>query len=1177
MALVTLRIDGKRVRVDSGRTILEAAREAGRPEIPTLCHDERLEPFASCFLCVVKVAGSKTLVPSCATRVSEGMVVTTLDDEIRQARKAALELLLSNHYADCVGPCRSACPAGVDIQGYIALAALGKGTDAIRLIKRTNPLPSVCGRVCTRPCEVKGCRRGLLDEPVAIDFIKRYLADLDLGSGQAYRPEIAPPTGRRVAVVGAGPAGLSAAWYLALAGHAVEMFEDQPEPGGMLRYGIPAYRLPRDVLEQEIAQILSLGVTLHTNRTLGRDFTVAGLKRDGFDAVFLGIGAWGSSRMRVDGEDAPGVLSGIDFLKNFGLGTPVRVPGRVLVVGGGNTAVDCARTALRCGADEVRIVYRRTEAEMPANRTEIADAKEEGVRLDLLAAPVRVVTDGGRAVGLECQRMELGDPDSSGRRSPRPVPGSEFVLPCDFVLSAIGQSARVTELLKSGGPAFLPDGERLALSRWQTIDADERSGETSVEGVFSGGDVVTGAATAIEAIAAGRKAAHAIDAWLSTGVATPEPAEFFSRKDTFRKVTVRDLRSTAKVPRVVMPMLDADSRIKGFDEVERGLAPEQVLAEAHRCMECGCSALFSCDLRRYATEYGADVSRFLGEAQQWDVDRSHPLFELDPNKCILCGRCVRMCSEVVGISAFGFVNRGFGTVVKPALGGSLRDTDCVSCGLCADTCPTGAIASRVALAKPGPFPTEGVTSVCPACGVGCTLRYERQGETIVSVAGDPSNPGTLGLHCRRGRFGTAYVHAPDRLGPAPDAVGRAAAALRHALADGGEAAVFVSPRLTNEEVYLAARLAREALGGAHIASIGALARTDVLCPDVTSTATLEDVAAADIVLVVGSALPDEHFVADLAVKRAIRGGARLVYVHPEEDRAAKVAHAFVRCPTGAETEVVRALLDPALARTCGADPSDVTDAAAVLRGPGRKVVVCNRDFPGPRVPGDVRLYAAAADALGAGLLVLSAKANGQGVIDVLGDPTGGEALTAGLRSGRIRAALFLGEDPDACDDLPADLSASVRGILVRVVGDVVPTATTAAATVVLPLAAPAETDGTYTASDGRVQALSAVVSPAGGQATWQVIAALGRALGSDLGGPYASPADVLQAIRRDVPGYAKLAVPGHRDPYAGRRSQRFETSKSANRVDVPMLRVLDALENRFESWIAGCFGRTQKP
>jgi formate dehydrogenase major subunit len=758
MDLVKLEINGKRVMADNSQTILEVARQHGIAEIPTLCHDGQLEPFASCFVCVVKVKGARTLLPACSTKVQAGMVVETDTPEVRRSRKAALELMLSNHYADCVGPCQLKCPAGIDIQGYIALAALGKYHDAIKLIKEANPLPAICGRVCTRPCEVSGCRRNLLDEAVGIDYIKRYVADLDLGSAQPWRPDLAPANGKRVAVVGGGPAGLSAAYYLAIRGYAVTIFESLPEAGGMLRYGIPEYRLPKDVLDLEISQILDLGVELSTGKTLGKDFTVASLKQDGYDAVFLGIGAWDTAKMRVENEDVEGVLPGIAFLKEYGLRRAHQLPGRVLVVGGGNTAIDCARTSLRLGADEVRLLYRRTRKEMPANAVEIDDADHEGIQMDFLVAPVRVVVKDGRAVGLECLRMELGEPDASGRRSPQPVRGSEFVIEADWIIAAIGQSTQAQAIFGKGAANMLPYGESLNLTRWQTIQVNEKTFETTVDGVFSGGDVVTGAATAIEAIAAGRKAAYAINAYIQDGKAKAEPVEFLSRKDSFRTVTTEDLREGPRHARRPMPMVQIEERIHSFVEVEKGYTATDLQQEAARCLECGCTALFDCDLRRYATEYEVDIANFLGEAKQYKVDRRHPLIELDPNKCILCGRCVRICSELVGVAAYGFINRGFNTVVKPAMGGSLLDTECVTCGLCVDTCPTGAIEEIVQLVKPGPWVTQKSPTVCGYCGVGCRLEHETYGDSLVKVA-SPEN----GNHCRKGRFGYGYVRDAERL------------------------------------------------------------------------------------------------------------------------------------------------------------------------------------------------------------------------------------------------------------------------------------------------------------------------------------------------------------------------------------------------------------------------------
>ncbi len=1195
MALVKLEIDGKRVIADSSQTILQVAREHGINKIPTLCHDEQLEPFASCYLCVVKVKGARTLVPACSTKVTGGMVVETDNAEIRRSRKAALELLLSNHYADCIGPCQLACPAGVDIQGYVALAALGKYSDAVRLIKDRNPLPAICGRVCTRPCEVKGCRRNLLDQAVGIDYIKRYIADLDLGRAEPFRPALEPANGKKVAIVGGGPAGLSCAYYLALKGYHAHIFEAMPEAGGMLRYGIPEYRLPKEALDLEISQVLDLGVKLSTNVSLGRDFTVATLKQDGFDAVFLGLGAWDSSTMRVKDEDAEGVLPGIKFLENFGLRRKVDVHGTVLVVGGGNTAIDCARTALRLGAAEVKLLYRRTRTEMPANAMEIEEAEREGVAMEFLVAPTRVIKENGRVAAVECLRMELGEPDASGRRSPKPVRGSEFIVRCDFVIAAIGQSTKVSELVGGKVPNFLPFGETLNLTRWHTIQVNERTFETSVEGVFSGGDVVTGAATAVEAIAAGRKAAYAIDRYIATGKAEPEPTEFVSRKDLFAKVSVADLKSSEPMPHRAMPIIPPVERKGTFTEVELGYTVDDVAQESARCLECGCAALFDCDLRRYATEYQVELKSFLGEANHHRVDRTHPFIELDPNKCILCGRCVRMCAEVVGVAAYGFINRGFSTVVRPALGGSLLETDCVSCGLCVGTCPTGAIAQKLALAKPGPWATGTTASVCHYCGVGCPLDVHSYGGSLVKTGRREDNPITLGNHCKKGLFGFEYVQAPDRLVHAKirpgrelqdttldDALSYAALRLkelsRRYAPD--ELAVFVSPRLTNEEIYLAQKFARVALRTHNVSSFAHLTNQEFTCPEVLSTATYADLADAQAILVVNSNLDEEHFVVDLLAKRAIRNGGKLVYIGSAANRTARTAEVFLRCEPGTETTVLLALLGRYLAVTgnalgdsaglasavasvnpvrvdaTGVSAEHLDEAAALLARSILKVMVFNKDFRGPRVAGDQRIFAAAADAFGTSYLALREKSNMQGLHDmgaspawlpgyaalddvaaiealekewcvVLRDlPTQLPGLDRALTEKRIKVAVVLGEDPLGNPALPDDLRQGLLATDFLLVGDLFFTATAQAANVVLPLSALPETSGTLTNHERRVQAVRQALPPRNGMENWRILCELGARMGFRFKLRYASPAEITEEIRRVAPIYRGVTLEG---------------------------------------------------
>jgi len=1247
--LVKLHIDGKRVIADNRMTILEVARENGITSIPTLCHDRRLEPFASCFLCVVKVQGARSLAPACSTRVAAGMVVETVNPEIRRSRKAALELMLSNHFADCIGPCQLACPAGVDIQGYIALAALDKYRDAIALIKERNPLPAVCGRVCTRPCEVKGCRRTLLDEAVGVDYIKRYLSDIDLGDKNPWRPSVLPPNGRKVAVVGAGPAGLSCAYYLALRGYKVSIFEAQPEAGGMLRYGIPEYRLPKDVLDLEINQILDLGVEISTNVQLGRDFTIASLKQGGYGAIFLGLGAWDSSRMRVEDEDSPGVLAGIEFLEQFGLKHRIDIHGRVLVVGGGNTAIDCARTALRLGVAEVRILYRRTRREMPANEMEIVEAEHEGVKLDFLVAPVRVLRgENGRVAGVECIRMELGEPDQSGRRSPRPVRGSEFRIDCDFVLAAIGQGTRVKELLDGRVPHFLPLGESLSLTRWQTLEVNERTFETTVDGVFSGGDVVTGAATAIEAIAAGRKAAYAIDRYVATGRAEPEPVEVYSRKDAYREVRASDLPPGSTDGRRSMPALPPVERTLSFAEVETGYSHEDLRKETARCLECGCTALFTCDLRRYATEYGADVQRFMGEAVEHPVDRSHPLLVLDPNKCVLCGRCVRICSELVGVAAYGFSRRGFDTVVKPALGDSLLDTECVTCGLCIGTCPTGAIAERLSLAKPGPWKTTRVESVCPYCSAGCRLGYEVSGTTLVQVSRGGDEAGTGGNHCKKGRFGYGHVQSAQRLRWPLLRVGRelqetsfeealhySSMRLRELIrrTSGDQVAVFVSPRLTNEEIYLAQKLARLALRTHNVTSLAHLVNRELESPDVVSTASYAEIGDAQALLVVNTALDEESFAVDIACKQAIRKGARLIYVGPEENLTSRFAERHLRCRPGGQAVAVLGLLkdyaalrpnalddQPELARAVaelsderleelsGVPRAASREAAAILAGTILKVMLFNKDYRGARQIHDERLFAQAAPALGCSLLALREKANTQGLLDMGADPrwlpgyvdpAGGEALRQMekelgvvlqdlppaspdlarlLCEKKIKVAIVLGEDPIGAPGFPKELCDGLLAADFLLVGDLFLTSTAASATVALPLSSPAETSGTMTNAERRVQRLSRAVPPAGGMETWEILSQLASRLGYRFKMKYGSVQDVTAEIRRVVPIWAGLDVgPGGTVWDAGgfNRPRIPFAGLGGPVAPVPTLG-LDTLEVRFAGWFDQIFEKARR-
>ncbi|MFC2066623.1 FAD-dependent oxidoreductase [Chloroflexota bacterium] len=465
-----------------------------------------------------------------------------------------------------VVPCHAACPAGIDIPLYVYLAGEGKYQEAIAIIREKVPFPGALGRVCIHPCE-EACRRGSLNEPISIKFLKRFVDDRDTGEWKKFS-QVKPATGKKVAVVGSGPAGLTAGYYLAKAGHTVTVFEQLSKAGGMMRVGIPDYRLPRDVLDGEIAEIQRVGVDIKLNTKVE---SVARLFEQGYDAVYLAVGAHSGMRLGVDGEDSPGVMDGASFLRDVNLDVKVNVGEKVAVIGGGNVAMDSARVALRLGAKKVTVLYRRTRAEMPASPEEIEAALEEGIEIAFLVAPVKVSRENGR-LSLTCNRMELGEPDASGRRRPMPIKGSEFSTEYDTVIGAIGQAPEI------------PSGFEVKTGRGNTIRADEATLATSRQGVWAGGDAVTGPASVIGAIASGRKAAGSIDKYLGGEGVIDEELTQERRIGLCAGITAEDF---AGQPRVEMPCLPPEQVTGNFTEVELGLDESAAVAEGRRCFQCG--------------------------------------------------------------------------------------------------------------------------------------------------------------------------------------------------------------------------------------------------------------------------------------------------------------------------------------------------------------------------------------------------------------------------------------------------------------------------------------------------------------------------------------------------------------------------------------------------------------
>jgi len=479
-------------------------------------------------------------------------------------------------------PCVITCPAGLNVQGYIQLIGQGKYAEAVQLIMERVPLPGVLGRVCPHPCEYQ-CRRLEVDEALAIRDLKRFAADrVDYAALPLPHIEERP---EKVAVIGSGPAGLTVAYDLRLKGYQVTIFEALPALGGMLRVGIPDYRLPPEVLDREINHILRHGIEARVGKQFGVDFSLDDLRQQGFQAVFLGIGAYRSLKMNVPGEeDYAGVLDAVEFLRRVNLGDKEKPGRRVVIVGGGNVAIDAARTALRLACDEVTVVYRRSREEMPAYPEEIEGALAEGVQIHYLTAPVRIVGEGGAVSGFECIKTQLGPPDESGRRRPTPIEGSEFIIGCDAIISAIGQQPEVDDLLSTG----------IEVSRRNTFVVDRHLMRTSMPEIFSAGDSVTGPATVIDAIAGGHKAAEAIHRYL-----TGEDLEAYSQQLAGEKPPGRDWApipdEIGSQPRAVLPHRDAEESARSFAEVALGLSEEDARQEADRCLNCGvCSECMEC-------------------------------------------------------------------------------------------------------------------------------------------------------------------------------------------------------------------------------------------------------------------------------------------------------------------------------------------------------------------------------------------------------------------------------------------------------------------------------------------------------------------------------------------------------------------------------------------------------
>jgi glutamate synthase (NADPH) small chain len=629
----TLTINRQQVMAAPGSTILDTATAAGI-DIPTLCFHKSLDATGSCWMCIVELKGKNRFVPACDTLVMEGMVIETDNEALDSMRRQSLQRIIEQHNGDCMGPCEISCPAGCDIPDFIAAIARCDDRQAIKTIKESIPLAGILGRICPAPCEDE-CRRHGIDNPVSICALKRFAADRDMQQTGRFIPEILKNTGKKAAIVGAGPAGLTAAYFLRSMGHSVTIFDSAPEAGGMMRYGIPRFRLPETVIESDLAILHEMGIEFRFNTEFGKNITLDAIKNE-FDALFLAVGAQHASTMNIPGEKMPGVTSGIEFLRKAAIGPPPQPGERVVITGGGNTAIDAARTALRLGASKVTILYRRSRTDMPANRAEIQEALAEGITLVEHAAPtaIRVINN---ALELTAITMQPGEPDKSGRRKPLPVAGSEFTLTVDTIISAIGQqidpSAARTATIETE-----QDGK-------MRVNAETMQSETAW--IFAGGDCVTGTDTAIRAVEQGKRAANAIDLFLNGKPVAAQKPVFNSTYGARDEAPEAFYQRKTVAERVPLPELPPEKRIKGFMEVVTGYTIESARKEAERCLQCRCNATNDCRLRELASRYIPSYKFEKHDHPGYDLAEG-PDISLEREKCVDCGICVRMLEQVDG-------------------------------------------------------------------------------------------------------------------------------------------------------------------------------------------------------------------------------------------------------------------------------------------------------------------------------------------------------------------------------------------------------------------------------------------------------------------------------------------------------------------------------------------------
>ncbi len=1148
---VNIILNGEHITAHKGDYVLNVAKEHG-VEIPTLCNDPRLDPFSSCFVCVVEVENMRGLQPSCSTRVMDGMVINTDNEKVRKSRKSALDLIMSNHYADCEAPCTQTCPANVDVQGYISLIEKKLYNEAVALIKRDNPLPAICGRVCVRPCEA-ACNRNYMDEgaAVGIDYMKRFASDWDLESETRYIPEIAPSTGKKIAIIGAGPGGLSAAYFLQQKGHQCDIFEAAPEAGGWLRYGIPEYRLPNDLLQKEIDSVTELGANLYCNKELGKNVHYKDLQED-YDSVILTIGSQKGTLVGVKGDDAENVYPGITFLKELEMtGQRPDFSGKkIIVVGGGNTAMDCCRTSMRLGSTDVKVVYRRTEKEMPANPIEIHESKLEGIEYLFLNNPTKVNKDeNGVLKSVDLIKMKLGEPDASGRRRPIPIEGSEYELEADYILAAIGQKTEIDFLEDVN--SVTKEGE-LKPNKWGDIDADRYTLQTGIPSMFAAGDGVTGAATIIEAIAQAKIASRSCHQYLMGEELVPERKEFVSKRSNFKVLNDDDFAPAfAKQSREEMPVMDENTRIN-FKEVELGYTEQQCLDEAERCLECGCGEYFDCDLQKYADEYGSEQDKYAGDYNEYHVDFSHPFIEIDNNKCILCSRCIRVCDELVGANALGLVNRGFATYVAPSLGESLTETNCESCGLCIDTCPTGAMRENL-IFKNGPVEVTALETIDNYGSEGVAIKLmSHKKKFVMEVQGTNGFINERGSIGRRPKFGYQMYNDSSRITkPLLKKNGKfeeisfeeayKTIADKVKAVDAEKNIFFAGARLSNEEVYLIQKLARQGVKTPYISNFHYMGRGRGYSINSRANVPFEQLYDASRIYLMGAELIADHDYVGFMVNNAkVRNSipVDMISTNTKTPMRHKVDtvriidnyYYFVKAVNhyllskglqnqmyidgnvtdfdAYKTAALKVNFTD-LATKAGMSEDAIAAWAKKYNDEMNAVLVFSEKYITMETSRELYNLAMITGKLGktaSGLMPLKEKNNSQGMFDMgafactnvggeINDFKPTKKIPAKLKDGEFANVFIFGEDPIGTAINREEVSSWISAAGFVVAQDYFMTETTEMADLILPASFPVETDGSFTNTQKVLLQFTQQMDPAVAHVGYQQLIELGKQFG----------------------------------------------------------------------------------